>query len=402
MTATTPSPDTLRPPEQRFDPVEWVRKNLFDSWFSSILTVVSLAIVGWVVLAFGNWAFNVARWEVIPGNLKVFASGVYPADQLWRVWIVLGIVMAVLGMASSVWQGVLLAYVVGTALFFVLLALLGLLWQPLGPSSLYLAAVAIATLGGIAIGWKRNSLKPWTLAIWMLVLPVAFVILLGAPGTGLEPLKTAALSGLLLTLVLASTPAIVGFPIGILLALGRTNDKLPVVKVFCAVTIELFHGVPLTTLLFAAWLLVPYFLGGISIDLLIRAMVGFTLFAAVYIAEDVRGGLQGVARGQLEAARALGLNPFQLTMLVTLPQALRTAIPALVNEFLTLFKDTSLVFIISLTELLRAGRVIFTNPEWLGTQKEVLVFVGLVYFVFCYAMAYAAKRVEKSLGIGER
>ncbi|NJK72828.1 MAG: ABC transporter permease subunit, partial [Synechococcaceae cyanobacterium SM2_3_60] len=137
-----------------------------------------------------------------------------------------------------------------------------------------------------------------------------------------------------------------------MLALGRSNKNLPAIQVFCTLVIEIVRGVPLTTLLFAAWLLVPLFIGVVSVDLLVRASVGFILFTAVYVAEDIRGGLQAVSRGQVEAARAIGLNPFQITLLVVLPQALRAAVPAIVGEFLTLFKDTSLVFIIGMTDIL--------------------------------------------------
>jgi len=265
---------------------------------------------------------------------------------------------------------------------------------------LFGSVAAMAT--GLGIAWKRERWQPWTLAAWGMALPVCLWILLGAFGAEANGIPSQQLSGLMLTLILAAAALILAFPVGVLLALGRSNPELPVIKVFCTLVIELVRGVPLTTTLFAAWLLVPLFLRGISVDLLIRAEVGFILFTAVYVAEDVRGGLQSVPRGQVEAAKALGLNPFQITMLVVLPQALRAAVPSLVNEFLTLFKDTSLVFIIGMVDLLGAGRVIYTNPDWLGTQKEVLFFVAIVYFCCCYGMAYAAKQVERSLGLGQR
>lgn len=411
---TTMSPQTqeaIRPPEQRLDPIQWLRQNLFDSWLNTALTIISVAVVAWAVLTFTNWALNQATWAVIPSNLKVLATGVYPADQVWRAWIVLGIVMAVLGVAAGAWQGVLLQYVSIFGGFLVLLGLLGFVDVPvlraadgdsaLQASRLPLLGTAAATAIGLGIGWKREMWRPWTLGAGGLVLPLCLWILLGAI-FGQEGISSQQLSGLMLTLILASAALILAFPVGVLLALGRSNGDLPVIKVFCTLVIEMIRGVPLTTTLFAAWLLVPLFLRGITVDLLIRAEVGFILFTAVYVAEDVRGGLQSVPRGQVEAAKALGLNPFQITMLVVLPQALRAAVPALVNEFLTLFKDTSLVFIIGMVDLLGAGRVIYTNPDWLGTQKEVLFFVALVYFCCCYGMAYGAKQVERSLGLGQR
>lgn len=403
MTTVSPqSQDLTRPPEQRLDPLLWIRQNLFDSWFNTGLTLLSTALVVWAATTFLNWAFAQATWAVVPANLKVFATGVYPADQVWRVWIVLAIVMGAVGAAAGAWQGVLLRYLWISGAFLLLLALLPLAGiAALQTSQIPLLGTVAAMATGLRLTWKRTGWQPWTLVSWAIVLPLCLRILLAEFGDA-SSIPTQQLSGLLLTLILAAAALILAFPVGVLLALGRSNPELPVIKVFCTLVIELVRGVPLTTTLFAAWLLVPLFLRGISVDLLIRAEVGFILFTAVYVAEDVRGGLQAVPRGQVEAAKALGLNPFQITMLVVLPQALRAAVPALVNEFLTLFKDTSLVFIIGMIDLLGAGRVVYTNPSWLGTQKEVLFFVAAVYFVFCYGMAYAAKQVERSLGLGQR
>ncbi|MEN9205728.1 MAG: amino acid ABC transporter permease [Thermostichales cyanobacterium DRC_bins_46] len=387
---------TLRPPQAAFDWQRWLRKNFFDSWWTTALTILSVLVAIWAVRLFWHWAFGAANWAVIPNNLKVLMSGTYPIDQLWRVWLTMGLVLAALGVAGGAWGGVLRQYVIGLASLCAILALI-----PLGSQSqLFLAGIAATTAGSLAVGWQRRSWQLPTIVVWVLLLPVCLVILLG--GAGLPSVRVEQLSGLLLTLLLAAIALIVAFPIGVLLALGRTNTELPVIKIFCTLLIELIRGVPLTTILFAAWLLVPLFLEGMTVNLLVRAEVGFILFTAVYVAEDVRGGLQSVSRGQIEAARALGLNPFQITALVVLPQALRVAVPALVNAFLTLFKDTSLVFIIGMIDLLAAGRIAYTNPQWLGTQKEVLFFVGVIYFICCFAMAYAAKAVEKSLGLGKR
>ena len=398
MTTTTPSPEVIRPPERKLTPAGWLKKNLFNSPFNTALTVISLAIVYSVVSGFLAWAFSEeTRWGVISANFKLFASGTYPSEQLWRVWVVFGLVMFAIGIAGGVWQGLLKAYTIGVGIILAFLAIL-----PFGPQAQpLLAAVSGATFVGLAIGWKREFLKIWTLASWLLILPVSFLILVSGL-FGMEPLQTKDLSGLLLTLILAAASLITAFPIGVLLALGRNNDELPAVKWFCTIAIEFIRGVPLTTILFAAWLMVPIFLGGISVDILIRIVIGLILFTAVYVAEDIRGGLQSIPRGQVEAARAVGLNPFQITMLVILPQALKAAIPAIVNEFLTLFKDTSLVFIVGMIELLGAARLIYNQPDWLGTQQETLVFTAVLYFIFCYAMAFAAKRVEENLGLGQR
>ena len=390
--------EKVLPPREKQSPLAWVRRNLFDSWLSTLLTLVSALVLAWAISLFWNWAFTQARWEVIPANLKIFASGTYPSSQLWRVWAVLGIVLATLGVAGGAWGGVLLHYLI------LLGAAMGLAaFLPLGTQSQgWLAVCSGATFAAIALSRGRESWRLASIWVWALILPLCLQLLLGNLGPNWPAVRTEQLSGLLLTLILAAAAMIIGFPIGVLLALGRANRALPVIRIFCTLVIELVRGVPLTTILFAAWLLVPFFLGGISVNLIIRAEVAFILFTAVYLAEDVRGGLQSIPLGQLEAARALGLNPFQVTALVILPQALRAAVPALVNEFLTLFKDTSLVFIVGLIDLLQAGRVVFTNPNWLGTQREVLFFIGLIYFICCFAMAYAAQQVEKALGLGKR
>jgi general L-amino acid transport system permease protein len=379
------------------NPLEWLRNNLFDSWLNTLLTLLSLGVIFWTLTTFVQWSQQ-ANWAVIPANLKIYASGTYPPEQLWRVWLVLVIVMLILGFAGGVWQGVLQQYTIGVAIFLGILALL-----PLGEAQLWLGGVSVTTFLGLALGWKRQSWRQLTLWIWIPVLPLVFELLLGGFGERLPGIPSEDLSGLLLTLILASAALIIAFPIGVLLALGRTNTSLPVIKLFCIGVIEFFRGIPLTTILFAAWLLVPLFLGGgITPDLIIRVEIGFILFTAVYVAEDVRGGLQSIPQGQLEAARALGLNALQITWLIILPQALRVAVPSLVNAFLTLFKDTSLVIVVGAIDLLQAGRIVYNNPSWLGTQQEVLFFIGLVYFAFCYAMAYAAKQIERSLGLGER
>ncbi|MEN9243174.1 MAG: ABC transporter permease subunit [Thermostichus sp. DG02_3_bins_51] len=202
--------------------------------------------------------------------------------------------------------------------------------------------------------------------------------------------------------MLAAAALIIAFPIGVLLALGRANHALPVVRIFCTLLIELIRGVPLTTILFAAWLLVPFFLGGITVNLIIRAEVAFILFTAVYVAEDVRGGLQAVSRGQVEAARAVGLNPFQITALVILPQALRASVPALVNEFLTLFKDTSLVFIIGLTDRSVAGGSGGVYQSQLAghpKRSAVLHWGGLLHLLLCHGLCRQAG--GKGAGFGQ-
>jgi general L-amino acid transport system permease protein len=209
--------------------------------------------------------------------------------------------------------------------------------------------------------------------------------------------------GLLLTFLLALVGIVASFPIGVLLALGR-KSSLPVVKLFCTLFIEVVRGVPLVTILFMASIILPLFLPEqIRIDRVLRAMIGMTLFAAAYMAENVRGGLQAIPAGQYEAAKAVGFNNVQTTIFIVLPQALRIVIPAIVGQFIALFMDTTLAIIVGLMELLAVGKAVLqSNQEWLLLDKEVYLFVAVLFWIFTYSMSYASRRLETALGVGER
>ena len=237
---------------------------------------------------------------------------------------------------------------------------------------------------------------------WLVSLPVIFVLLNGFPGTPLASVSSNLWGGLLLTVLLATVGILLSFPLGVLLALGR-RSTLPVVRILSTAYIEVIRGVPLVTILFMADILLPFFLPGeMRIDRVTRAMGGITLFSAAYVAENVRGGLQAIPSGQIEAAQALGLSTARINLHVVLPQALRSVIPANVGLFISLLKDTTLVTIIGLLELLGIGRAILAQPESLGAHLEVYVFIGAVFFVLCYAMSQASYRLEQALGVGSR
>jgi len=215
--------------------------------------------------------------------------------------------------------------------------------------------------------------------------------------------ESSAWGGLLLTFLLALVGIVASFPIGVSLALGR-QSSLPVVKVSCTLFIEMVRGVPLVTILFMASIILPLFLPEeVRIDRVLRAMIGMTLFAAAYMAENVRGGLQAIPRGQYEAARAVGLTGFQTTTFIILPQALRAVIPAIVGQFIALFMDTTLAIIVGLMELLAVGKAVLqSNQEWLLLDKEVYLFIAVAFWLFTYSMSYASRRLETALGVGER
>jgi general L-amino acid transport system permease protein len=242
------------------------------------------------------------------------------------------------------------------------------------------------------------------LLAWFFVLGLAVLRFNEVKGVSWLPsVDTGVWGGLLLTFLLALVGIVASFPIGLLLALGR-RSSLPVVKAFCVLFIEMVRGVPLVTILFLSSIILPLFLpGDVRIDRVMRAMIGMTLFAAAYMAENVRGGLQAISRGQIEAARAVGLNNFQTMSLIVLPQALRLVIPAIVGQFIALFMDTTLAVIVNLLELLGMGRsVLESKVEWKLLNMEMFLFIAAIFWIFNYAMSYASRRLEAALGVGER
>jgi general L-amino acid transport system permease protein len=258
------------------------------------------------------------------------------------------------------------------------------------------------------MGLRVGPRVRWLLLVGWLASPFIILFLLRgfAGSTTLPRIETGLWGGLMLTILLAVTGIVASFPLGVLLALGR-RSRLPVVKGFCVAYIEIIRGVPLISVLFMAMIMLPLFLPqNVRVDALIRVMVAITLFSAAYLAENVRGGLQSIPNGQVEAARALGLNVFQSTLLIVLPQALRAVIPAIVGQFISLFKDTSLVFIVGLIDLLGIADAVIHQPEWLtvtgGVQREVLLFAAFIYWVFCFTMSRVSRRIETNLGVGTR
>jgi len=234
--------------------------------------------------------------------------------------------------------------------------------------------------------------------LWVVGSIAIFLLLIGMTGPqGALPVVTMERwGGLLLTMILTVVGIVAAFPIGVLLALGRRSE-LPVVRIFCTVSIETVRGVPLVTILFAASILVPLIDSSLSgVDNVIRAMIGIMFFSAAYLAEIVRGGLQAVPHGQAEAAKALGMSGWQITLLIILPQALRAVIPAIMGQLVSLFKDTSLVLIIGLLDLLGIARSVINQAEYIGRQRETLVFISVIYFVLSYLMSWASRRLEAS------
>jgi general L-amino acid transport system permease protein len=239
---------------------------------------------------------------------------------------------------------------------------------------------------------------------WLLSFPLIGILLRGFSREDpfLPLVAVDVWSGLLLTLLLAIVGIVASFPLGVLLALGR-RSKLPIVKALCTTYIETIRGVPLISVLFMSQLMLPLFLPPeVRLGTVMRALTGMTLFSAAYTAENVRGGLAAIPMGQYEAARAVGLNEVLVMGLIVLPQALRAVIPAIVGQFISLFKDTTLVVIVGLLDLLGIAKAVTGQQEFIGLHKEVYAFAAVIFFVCCYTMSYASRRLEQALGVGER
>lgn len=326
----------------------WLRKNLFNTWYNTLLTLVCLLGIYQIVTGVGNWLLTQARWDVVATNLNLLLVGRYPASQIWRLWLVGAI-------------GVLLVGV-------------SLVRPRLQPA-------------------LKARLTPLLLGLWPLSLVLCFWLIAG--GAGLLPVGTNLWGGLLLTLLVAFVSTVLAFPLSVVLAVGR-QSTLPLVRWFCTGYIELIRGLPLIGILFMAQVMLPLVLPAEwRLDRLLRAIAGLVLFNAAYLAENVRGGLQAVPRGQTEAAKALGLNTPLILVLIVLPQAIRTVIPAIVGQFISLFKDTSLLSLFALLELTGIARSVLAQPQFLGRYAEVYLFVGLLYWIFCYTLARVSQRWEK-------
>ena len=410
----TPQADSLPPPITERGFVGWCHANLFNSWYNTVLTFVFAAILA-LALWFGlGWILLEADWKVIATLGGQFIIGQYNTEFacagqncFWRPQVSLLLVSALLGMAWAVSGDKVAGRIaIGAAALAAAFALLPYSLERMG---LDVRMLLVANLPAVAAGWALARYTPlgtvrWIVILGVLAFLVTLVLLRGLPGVpGLQPVSVIYWGGLMLNLLLAVTGIALSLPIGITLALGR-RSRLPVVKLLCVVFIEVFRGVPLITLLFMSQVLVPLaFPEDFPTNSLFRAGVVITLFSSAYMAENVRGGLQALHPGQAEAARALGLPGWQTTMLISLPQAIRNVVPAIVGQFIALFKDTSLVYIIGMLDVVEIGRAFIQgNAEYLASARELFLFLALVFWVFTYTMSYASRRVEEHLQVGQR
>lgn len=365
MTAAAANPSTPaeKPPVASVGVIGWIRANLFNSWGNALLTVLILWLLFKSVPPLINWLFinaygfdassrvciadrSGACWAFVAEKFRFILFGTFPFDEHWRP--------------------------LATVLIFVAL---------------------------LAASCSRRFWKPWFAAAWVIGLFAVGVLMWGGV-FGLSHVENALWGGLPLTIMLSVVGLAVAFPLSILLALGRRSN-MPAIKAICVGYIELIRGVPLVSLLFMSSVMFPLFLPeGFTVDKLLRAQAAFILFAAAYQAEAIRGGLQAIPKGQYEAADALGLSYWQKMGKIILPQALTISIPPLVNTFIAFFKDTSLVIIIGLFDLLGTAKAALTDPNWRGFFLEAYLFIGLIYWFFCFSMSKYSQWLERSLHRG--
>ena len=356
---------SLPPPVTGVGPLGWLRCNLFSSPLNVVLTVTALVLLYLLIPPVIRWAFLHADWRgdtrqactsggacwvFIRVRFHQFMYGFYPEAERWRVQV----------------------------------------------------ALLLAVLPAIPLFVKAFPYKRWIAVYLLLIYPVLTFYLLTGGVFGLPPVETSRWGGLLLTLVIASVGMTAALPLGILLALGRRSE-LPVIRAICVTFIEFWRGVPLITVLFMSSVMLPLFLPeGMNFDKLLRALIGVVLFQSAYMAEVVRGGLQAIPKGQYEAAAALGLGYWRMMGLVVLPQALKLVIPGIVNTFIALFKDTTLVIIIGLFDLLGSIHSAATDARWLGYATEGYVFAAVLFWMFCFGMSRYSQALEQRLHTGHK
>ena len=408
-TATEPTASPA-PPRTETGWIGWAKINLFGNWPSSVVTIVSIPLALWACWAGLSWLFTTADWTLVTSRPHQYVIGTYPTEHAWRPLVGWLLVSVLFGLAAGMWRGAAERIAIGHGVVALVAGILpyGMLHEGVNmPLDIRLMVLGNLPVLAIAywLGTTEQVGRPRWLIVGGLAAYVFFLFLLvGLPGvSAMEPVSPRVWGGLMLNLILSVSGIVVSLPIGVALALGRRSN-LPVVKLICVVFIEVFRGVPLITLLFVSQVLVPLALPeNFPVDSVTRAAIVITLFSSAYMAENIRGGLQGLPPGQAEAARALGLPGWQVTVLILLPQAIRNVIPAIVGQFIALFKDTSLVYIVGMLDILEIGRAIVQgNVEFTNNGRELYIFIAVVFWLFTYTMSYASRNLERHLGVGER
>ena len=395
--------DDIRPPSASTGPLGWVRANLLDTWYSALLTVAALVGTYYVIRGLGGWAVQVADWAVVTQNLQVLLVGQYPDDQVWRPAMVMLAIPFVLGLGWSVWPSFCRQIAVSMATVALILAALPLTLASLAVGfRIYLLNAVLVVAGWLVGRYTVLGNARWVLALWLGMFLGGLVALRGFDGSAVLPfVGTKQWGGLMVTLLLAQAGIVLSFPLGILFALGR-RSSMAFVRLFSIVYIEVLRGTPILALLFVTQVLLPLLLPDwMDVDRLTRGRIALILNNAAYMAENVRGGLQSVPAGQIEAARAVGLRVHHITLRIVLPQALRNVLPAIVGQFIILFKDTAVISLLGLLDFLGTANAILSGRRmWFNSEIEMFLFVAVVYWVFTYAMTNVSRSIEKSMSAG--
>jgi general L-amino acid transport system permease protein len=428
--------------------IGWMRKNLFDGWANSLLTIFALWLLYQIVPGILNFNFfdavwsgtdrtaclnvdqggalpegwKAACWPYVGAYLKLFIYGRYPDAELWRANLTLFLFFAGLVpllIPTAPFKGANLIFMLGVFPITAFILLSGgnlgfngfLLPEGFMADSvakfwidyLLLTAIICGVVYFIIRGMDGDWKRPVMLTIAAMAI-LGIIFFLASVDFGLEYVETDLWGGFLMTLVIAVTGIVASLPIGIMLALGRRSN-MPIVKLLSVVFIEFWRGVPLITVLFMSSVVLPLFLpDGVTFDKLLRALIGVALFSSAYMAEVVRGGLQAIPKGQYEGAMALGLGYWQMMQKIILPQALKIVIPGIVNTFIGLFKDTTLVSIIGLLDFLGMINSSHADATWASPVQAIssYIFCAFVFFIFCFSMARYSLFMERRLDTGHR
>jgi len=353
--------EIVKPPVTSVGVIGWIKSKLFNGWFNTVVTLALLYLFAKFIPPLIRWAFvdslwissgtecrtaGGACWSIIPANIRFILFGFFPYESQWRPLLAMVLLVVLLFYSQD------------------------------------------------RKHWNRALAYKWIVGIFFMGLFMKGGLF------GLKSVESTQWGGLPLTLLLSVFGLTAAYPLGVVLALGR-QSKLPAIKSLCIVYIELIRGVPLISLLFMSSVVFPLFLPeGVTINKILRAQAAIIMFTAAYVAEVVRGGLQGMSRGQYEAAEAIGLNYYQTMRLVILPQALKIVIPPTVSVLISAFKDTSLVVIIALFDLLKTAQTVLSDPKWMGFSAEAYIFVAIIYFVCCFFMSNYSRRLERELKAG--
>ncbi|MAQ48117.1 MAG: amino acid ABC transporter permease [Chloroflexi bacterium] len=379
----------------------WIRDNLLASKLDVILTLIGVYFIYYIFSLFFTFVFT-SDWTLIEVNRKILLVGLFPEEQLWRIWSIFYVSSVLLTSTISLVYG----FQIKTSVFYIIMLLIPF-WIFTTVNMIFHVAILLllSLLSYMAIYYLKKTsykfiLSKVIIVSWIIFIPFMFLILVLGGGP-----KVTLWGGFFVNLILAIIAILAGFPLGVIFALGRASSY-KTIKLVSVIFIETFRGAPLIAWLFFAWFVLPNFLPDLfslsDINLIIRAMIVLSLFSSAYVAEVVRGGLQSIPKGQKEAATALGLNTFKELLFITLPQAIRIVIPAIVSTFIAIFKDTSLVFILGITDLLRIGRLIpEQQQEFYGKSIEVLLIVALLFWVVSIILSQISRSIENRLNVSQ-